>query len=72
MDTRHFREALAELGHKQGTNLTTDRLREILRRAQELREIAGTQETAEYFAVSDGVMGHGEQILRLGRAQFNK
>jgi hypothetical protein len=56
MDTKYFREALGELGYKQGKNLTTERLREVLHRAQELKEIAARRATAEYFVVSDRVL----------------
>jgi len=47
MDTKFFLEALRELGHKQGTSLTSQQLSRALRRAQELKQIAAEQPTSE-------------------------
>jgi hypothetical protein len=57
MDTKFFLEALREVGHKQGTSLTSQQLSRVLRRAQELKQIAAEQPTSGYALVSDDVIG---------------
>lgn len=60
MDTKYFRAALAELGYKTGISLTTERLSQVLGRAQQLKETAAKEPTSEYFSVPERVIGtHG-------------